>query len=219
MARYRMYPTAAQDAGLLEHCSHARYMWNLHQFGQLETYGKASRRVGRDGREYIHQKRRPVRPLPGYVEQARMLTEARAGYGWLAAGPVVVQQQALRDFDQAIRNFYAGTHGRPGRRRRHEDEGFRIVNLEPTRDIRRLNRNWGQVRVPKAGWVRFRWSRRVPDAKSTGSAWTGPGVGTSPLPSSLSLSRLRARVRRWASTGAWSSPPRCPPARNSTAPA
>ena len=25
-----------------------------------------------------------------------------------------------------------------------------------------LNRNWGQVRVPKAGWVRFRWSRDVP---------------------------------------------------------
>ena len=170
MARYRMYPTAAQDAVLLEHCAHARYVWNLawnlHQFGQLETYGKASRRVGRDGRENIHQKRRPVRPLPGYVEQARMLTEARAGYGWLAAGSVVVQQQALRDFDQAMRNFYAGTHGRPGRRRRHEDEGFRIVNLESTRDVRRLNRNWGQVRVPKAGWVRFRWSRGVPDAKS-----------------------------------------------------
>ena len=115
MARYRMYPTAAQDAGLLEHCAHARYVWNLawnlHQFGQLETYGKASRRVGRDGREYIHQKRRPVRPLPGYVEQARMLTEARAGYGWLAAGSVVVQQQALRDFDQAMRNSMPGPTG------------------------------------------------------------------------------------------------------------
>ena len=33
--------------------------------------------------------------------------------------------------------------------------------------MRRLNRNWGQVRVPKAGWVRFRWSRDVPeDARS-----------------------------------------------------
>jgi transposase len=140
--------------------------WNLHQFGQLETYGTAFRRVDRDGNQYIHQKRRPVRPPPGYVAQARMLTEARAEYPWLAAGSVVVQQQALRDFDQAMRNFYAGTHGRPGRRKRNRREGFRVVNLNLAHDVRRLNRRWGQVKVPKVGWVRFRWSRAVPDAKS-----------------------------------------------------
>jgi len=163
-----MYPTAAQEAVLREHCAHARYVWNLawnmYQFGPLETYGTSSHRVDRDGRRYVHQKRRPVRPLPGYVAQARMLTEARAEYAWLAAGSVVVQQQALRDFAQAMRNFYAGTHGRPGRRR-HQDEGFRVVNVT-SRDVHRLNRNWGQVQVPKLGWVRFRWSRRVPEAKS-----------------------------------------------------
>ena len=90
MSRYRLYPTPEQEAVLLEHCAHARYVWNLawnlHQFGTPETYGKASRRVDRDGNEYIHQKRRPVRPLPTYVEHARMLTEARAEYTWLAAG-------------------------------------------------------------------------------------------------------------------------------------
>ena len=33
--------------------------------------------------------------------------------------------------------------------------------------MRRLSRNRGQVQVPKAGWVRFRWSRDVPaDARS-----------------------------------------------------
>src|ERR1700731_3594911 len=30
-------------------------------------------------------------------------------------------------------------------------------------DVRRLNRNHGEVKVPKVGWVRFRWSRDVPD--------------------------------------------------------
>jgi putative transposase len=169
MARYRIYPTATQETVLLEHCAHARYVWNLawnlHQFGQLETYGKASRRVDRDGREYIYLKRRPVSPLPGYVEQARMLTDARAEYAWLAAGSVVIQQQALRDFDQAMRNFYAGTHGRPRRRKRYEDEGFRIVSVA-SQDVRHLNRRWGQVRVPKVGWVRFRWSRTAPGSKS-----------------------------------------------------
>jgi putative transposase len=32
--------------------------------------------------------------------------------------------------------------------------------------VRKLNRHWGQVFIPKAGWVRFRWSRAVPEAKS-----------------------------------------------------
>ena len=30
-------------------------------------------------------------------------------------------------------------------------------------DVRRLNRHHAAVMVPKAGWVRFRWSRPVPD--------------------------------------------------------
>jgi hypothetical protein len=75
-----------------DHCARARYMWNLYQFGTLETYGKASRGVDRDGNEYIYQKRRTVRPVPGYVEQARMLTQAHAEYAWLAAGAQNVQQ-------------------------------------------------------------------------------------------------------------------------------
>jgi putative transposase len=33
--------------------------------------------------------------------------------------------------------------------------------------VRHVSRHVGQVRVPKAGWIRFRWSRDVPpDAKS-----------------------------------------------------
>jgi putative transposase len=170
VSRYRLYPSPEQEAVLIEHCAHARYVWNLawnlHEFGTLETYGNASRRTDRDGREYVHQKRRPVRPLPGYVEQARMLTEARAEHAWLAAGSQNVQQQALRDFGQAMRNFYAGTHGRPGRRRRHVNEGFRITDFTFSMHVKRLNRCWCQVWVPKCGWVRFRRTRAVAECKS-----------------------------------------------------
>jgi hypothetical protein len=52
--------------------------------------------------------------VPGYVEQSKKLTEARAAFGWLAAGSQTVQQQALRDFDQAVANWRGGTHRRPG---------------------------------------------------------------------------------------------------------
>ena len=170
MSKYRLYPSTEQETALLQHCSDARYVWNLAwnlaQCGTLETYGQASRRTDRDGGEYTHQKRRPVRKLPGYVEQARMLTEARAAFPWLGDGSVNVQQQALRDFDQAMRNFLAGTHGYPGRRKRYRHEGFRVTDFTFALHVQRLNRRWGQVKVPKIGWVRFRWSRAVPECKS-----------------------------------------------------
>lgn len=109
---------------------------------------------------------RPGRPTtPGYVAQSAQLTEARVVEPWLKAGSQTVQQQALRDLDQAWRNFYARTHGRPTWRRERVHEGFRIVGPAAQR-VEKLNRKWGRVLVPKVGWVKFRLSRKLPDAKS-----------------------------------------------------
>ncbi|MCW2946637.1 MAG: (cytosine-5-)-methyltransferase [Actinoallomurus sp.] len=61
-------------------------------------------------------------------------------------------------------NYFAGTHRRPTWRKAGRHEGFRIVGQRGSHwDVRRLSRKTGQVRVPKVGWVRFRWSRQVPD--------------------------------------------------------
>jgi len=103
--------------------------------------------------------------MPGFVERCRQLSDARTDNPWLSEGSVVVQQQAIRDFDQAMRNFFGGTHRKPTWRKKHLHEGFRIVAVK-REHVRRLNRNHGQVWVPKVGWVRFRWSRQVPDCKS-----------------------------------------------------
>ena len=166
MSKYRLYPTPEQEKTLLRYCSDARYVWNLawtlSQCGTLETYGKASRHKSHGGTEYIHQKRRPVRRQPNLVAQCRMLTEARAEFEWLRAGSQNVQQQALRDFDEAMCLFFRGTAGFPGRRKKGRRDGFRITDFTFARHVRRLNRHWGQVAVPKIGWVRFRWSRAVP---------------------------------------------------------
>ncbi len=146
MSRFRMYPTSAQETALLELCGHARYVWNL----ALEQWSMWTRDKGR---------------TPGFAEQCRQLTEARAVFGWLRAGSQTVQQQALRDFDQAVKNFYAGTHERPTWRRAEQHEGFRIVGPQVGR-AEQLNRKWARVLVPKVGWVRFRLSRAIPEAKS-----------------------------------------------------
>ena len=63
-------------------------------------------------------------------------------------------------------SFFAGTHRRPTWRKAGRDEGFRIVAVK-SGHVRRISRKTGEVWIPKAGWVRFRWSRAVPsDAKS-----------------------------------------------------
>ena len=146
MSRYRLLPTAAQQAVLLGHCAHARYVWNL----AVEQ----------------HSHWRPGRvAVPGYLEQYRQLTQARAEYAWLAAGSQTVQQQALRDFAQAMAAFFdpGNSAGQPTWRKAGRDEGFRIVGKRGRQwDVRRLSRKTGEVWVPKAGWVRFRWSRAVP---------------------------------------------------------
>jgi transposase len=56
----------------------------------------------------------------------------------------------------------ANPAGRPSWRKAGRDEGFRIVGRGRRWDVRRVSRKTGQVWVPKAGWVRFRWSRSVP---------------------------------------------------------
>jgi putative transposase len=146
MPRYRLLPSPAQALVLRGHCAHARFVWNL------AVEQQSWWRPGRTN-------------APGWAEHCRQLTCARAEHAWLAAGSVTVQQQALRDFSQAMANYFHGTHRKPTWRKTGRDEGFRIVALRPGH-IRRLNRHWGQVYVPKAGWVRFRWSRAVPQARS-----------------------------------------------------
>jgi putative transposase len=146
MSRYRLFPTPAQEAMLRDHCAHARYVWNL----AVEQHS------------YWHPGRKCA---PGFVEQCRQLTQARAEYPWLAAGSQVVQQQALRDFAQAMAAFFDPDNpaGRPSWRKAVRDEGFRIVGRRGRQwDVRRLSRKTGEIWVPKVGWLRFCWSRAVP---------------------------------------------------------
>jgi len=146
MSRYRLYPTREQEVLLLDACGHARYVWNLALEQRLMW-------------------RRWQGPTPGLAEQSRQLTEARSEFQWLADGSVTVQQQALRDHDQAWRNFFAGTHDRPTWRKRGQAEGFRVVGAQALR-VRQDNRRWSSVLVPKVGWVRFKRSQTLPEWKS-----------------------------------------------------
>ena len=145
MSRFRLYPTQVQEQQLLAYCGHARYVWNL----ALEQFNYGSRE----------------RHCPNFAEQSRQLTEARHEFDWLREVPTVVGQQALRDFHQACQNWWSGTHKRPTWRKQGQHEGFRIIDRHGLR-LEKLNRRWSRVRISGIGWVKFRRTRDVPDAKS-----------------------------------------------------
>src|SRR5208282_3281629 len=97
---------------------------------------------------------------PSSAERYRQLAEARRAEPWLGAGSSSVQQQALRDFDRAMVAFLDKSNpaGRPGYRSRRGTRGFAIRDTK----VRRISRRWGEIYVPKGGWVRFRWTRPLP---------------------------------------------------------
>ncbi|WP_225860582.1 RNA-guided endonuclease InsQ/TnpB family protein [Streptomyces triticiradicis] len=171
MAKFRMYPTSAQEQQMLLHCAHARYVWNL----AVEQH--SHRYPGR-------------RAAPGFAEQCRQLTEARHASEWLGSGNADVQQQALKDFAQAKNARFTSGFGEPTWRKKYRHEGFRVIGTarvpELTDDgspklnaktgrqvmgrsvvVHQLNRRWAQVKVPGCGWVRFRLTRTdLPKAKT-----------------------------------------------------
>ncbi len=140
--RNRLCPDARAAAVMRDlHCAHARFVWNL--CVEQQSWW----RPGRSG-------------APGNAERMRQLAEARAAKPWLAAGSSSVQQQALRDFGTAMAAFFdpGNPAGRPGFRSRRGIQGFVIRDTK----VRRISRKWGEVYVPKCGWVRFRWTRPLP---------------------------------------------------------
>ena len=144
MCRYRLIPTPAQETVLRDHCGHARYVWNL----AVEQHS------------HWHPGRKSA---PGYLEQCRQLTQARAGYPWLAAGSRPSSNRPCGTSPRRWpRSSTRATRPRPSWRKAGRDEGFRLVGRGRQWDLRRVSRHVGQVWVPKAGWVRFRWSRAVP---------------------------------------------------------
>jgi putative transposase len=166
-----MYPTSQQEQQMLQHCAHARYVWNL----AVEQH--AHWKPGR-------------KPAPGFAEQCRQLTEARRENEWLRAGSVDVQQQALKDFAKARAARFTSGFGVPTWRKKYRHEGFRVIGTDRVPEfnadgtakinantskqvmcrsvvVQKLNRRWAQVKVPGCGWVRFRFSRSaLPEAKT-----------------------------------------------------
>lgn len=135
--RYRLALTRVQEARVARWSGAVRALWNA----ALEQ----RRTAWRDCRASV-----------GVSEQCRDLTDARASISWLADVPAQTAQQTLRDLDRAYTAFFAGQASVPRWRSRRSRAGLRFPQGV---EVRRLNRRWGTVKLPKIGWVRFRWTR------------------------------------------------------------
>ncbi|MBO1413024.1 RNA-guided endonuclease TnpB family protein [Streptomyces sp. FH025] len=122
-----------------------------------ETFGSICRSVWNTALEQRREYRRRGAWM-NYVPQAAELAEAKREFPWLADAPSHVLQQTLRDLDRACREY--GTFRVRWRSQRRWSPSFRFPagNLIT---VERLGRKWGRAKLPKLGWVRFRWSRPI----------------------------------------------------------
>jgi len=135
--RARLYPSPQQAFDLNRWAGCARLLWNI---------ALDQRRWGRGW-------------ALNNVTQCRELTQLRAEFDWLAELPAQTAQQVFADLDLAFQRCRKGLGGYPRRKRKGRSAAALRFPDSNALGVRRLNRHWGQVKVPKLGWVRFRWSR------------------------------------------------------------
>jgi IS605 OrfB family transposase len=136
--KYRLELTAEQAASVEDFGGICRSVWNT----ALEQ-----RRMYRQRGTWIN-----------YEQQAGQLTDAKRDFPWLADAPSHVLQQTLKDLDKACRTH--GTFKVHWRSQRKWSPSMRF----PAGDriaVERLNRKHGRAKLPRLGWVKFRWSREL----------------------------------------------------------
>ncbi|MGW2721168.1 RNA-guided endonuclease InsQ/TnpB family protein [Streptomyces sp. NPDC001492] len=122
-----------------------------------EEFGNICRAVWNTGLD----QRRQYRHRGGWMNfapQCAELADAKREHDWLKAAPSHILQQALRDVDRACRRH--GTFKVRWRSKALWSPSFRFPDAKQIQ-VERLSRKWGRVKLPKLGWVRFRWSRQL----------------------------------------------------------
>lgn len=136
-----------------------RYLLALtsEQSEQAEQFSAICRAVWNTGLEQRREYRRRGAWI-NYVEQARQMAVAKKDpdCAWLADAPSHILQQTLRDLEKACKTH--GTWKVRWRSKTKKPPAFRFPDPNQIQ-AERLNRRWGRVRLPKLGWVRFRWTR------------------------------------------------------------
>ena len=137
----RLDPTPAQTEALDDQAHAARALWNLlHDW--TTGHGRCHRPSLKDADEAIRLARKEI--------------------PWLAAVPTQAAQAILKTYRRAWTNFFEGRAMPPEFKGRLRSRA--AIDIPQARDlaVKRLNRRWAQMWVPKVGVVRFRWTGPIP---------------------------------------------------------
>ncbi|MER6605940.1 transposase [Streptomyces sp. NPDC000927] len=132
-----------------------RLALTIEQAEMVEEFGNICRAVWNTGLE----QRRQYRQRGGwmnYAPQCAELAEAKREHEWLKAAPSHILQQTLKDLDKACRGH--GAFKVHWRSKNRWSPSFRFPDPKQIW-VERLGRKQGRVKLPKLGWVTFRWSR------------------------------------------------------------
>jgi putative transposase len=137
----RLDLTPVQTRALDEQGHAARTLWNL--LHSWWTWGGKHRR-------------------PSLRQADDAIRQARKDISWLAKLPAQAAQHVLKTYVRAWANCWEGRASAPDFKGRFRSR--MAVDVPQARDlaVTRLSRHSGQVRIPKLGLVRFRWSGPIP---------------------------------------------------------
>lgn len=142
----RIYPSPMQAVVLYRQGHTARALWNLlHHWYTCRDGGIARR--------------------PSIAEIDRQLRDARSeplpGWEWLAELPCQATQQVLKHYLRAWDHFNRSLARPPKPKGRGARLAVDVPQASKLR-ITRLGHHWGEVTIPLAGRIRFRWTRPLP---------------------------------------------------------
>jgi putative transposase len=141
---YALRPTAEQAVLFEQFAGICRLVWNLALDQRLNHWRNFQATTGDN---------------LNYVAQARELTKLRAEVDFVRAVPQQSQQRTLKALDEAFRRAWQGKSGYPKFKRKGVSDAFSFNGREIR--VKKVNRRWSRVRLPKIGWVKFRDTRPI----------------------------------------------------------
>jgi len=141
---YPLYATPDQEVKFSQFSGVCRLLWNL----ALEQR-----------RSYWRQYQQYTGNNLNYVTQARELTALRAEFDFVRDVHVTPLQRTLKSLDNAFQRAWKGTANYPKPKKKGVNDTFSFAGREVR--IEKVNGRWGRVRLPKIGWVKFRFNRPI----------------------------------------------------------
>lgn len=141
---FRLYPTDAQSETMAQFAGVCRLVWNISLEQRRNHWRRYQDRTGNN---------------LNYVTQSRELTLLRREIDFVRAVHVTPQQRTLKALDEAYRRAWKSLGGYPKPKKKGVNEAFSFSGREV--QMERINRRWGRVKLPKIGWIKFRWTRPI----------------------------------------------------------